>query len=169
MKLILCLLIVVLCAYIGRLLSKKTALRLDYFREYQSSIIYLTDRIVCLSLELYKALCAPQDNEAYSFFLDCSKSLKNFPQLRFAKIWEQSFKNSNYKHTFLSKEDRRIILGGGEAIETLCKNPSEKQAKAYIERLNCYISEMEIDKRKKCKLYNTTGVLAGLFIALMVI
>lgn len=169
MKLGLCLIIVVLSAYIGRLLSKKASQRLVYFREYQAAIIYLTDRMVGLCLELYKALDAACDNDINNFFIRCSKSLKSSPQTSFAHIWAHNFVESDAKHSFLTKEDKKMILDGGEAIETLCKNPSEKQAKAYVERLSGFISEMEIDKRKKCKLYNSAGVLAGLFIALMVI
>lgn len=169
MKLGLCLLIVVLSAYIGRLLSKKVLQRLTFFREYQAAIIYLTDRMVGLSLELYKALDAPADNDILAFFTQCSKSLKNSPQSRFSYIWEYNFSKNDARHSFLTKEDKKMIFDGGEAIETLCKNPSEKQANVYIKRLTGFVNEMEIDKRKRCKLYNTAGVLAGLFIALMVI
>lgn len=167
MKLGLCLLIVMLSAYIGRLLSKKVSQRLTFFREYQAAIIYLTDRMVGLSLELCKALDAPADNDILAFFNQCSKSLKSSPQSRFFDIWKRSFNKS--EHSFLTKDDIKMFLDGGEAIETLCKNPSEKQANAYIKRLSGFINEMEIDKRKRCKLYNSAGVLAGLFIALMVI
>ena len=49
MKLFMCLIIVVLSAYIGRLLSKKTVLRLSYFREYQSAH---TSSVTCLIISL---------------------------------------------------------------------------------------------------------------------
>lgn len=168
MKLFLCFVIVVLSAYMGRLFSKKVAQRLIFFREYQSAIIYLTDRIVGIHMELAKALDGCENNQIRAFFGECSNILKNNPQLRFATIWEKSFKK-HILHYSLTKEDNVVVIDGGGAIETLCKNPSGKQAETYLRRLTVYISEMEIDKRKKCKLYNTSGVLAGLFIALLVI
>ncbi len=167
MKLVLCLLIVILSAYIGRLFSKKASQRLIFFREYYSAVVYLTDRIIGLCLELCKALDASCENDIHKFFMQCSKSLKNSPSKRFSLIWKKNFNEAKY--TFLTKEDKRIILDGGEAVETLCKNPSEKQARAYVQRLSAYITEMETEKRKKCRLYNSAGVLGGLFIALMVI
>ena len=167
MKLVLCLMIVALSAYIGRLLSKRAAQRLEYFREYQSAMIYLTDRVVGINLELYKALSTNQNGAMSDFFSECAKSLKNAPQQRITRIWQKSFKK--YMPSFLMGDDLNVILSGGDAVETLCTNPSEKQAQAYLKRLHAYIDEMEIDKRKKCKIFNTTGVLAGLFIALLVI
>ena len=74
-----------------------------------------------------------------------------------------------FRLTFLSKEDLNFVLSGGEAVENLCMNPSEKQSVTYLKSLAGYVDEIEADKRKKCKLYNTTGILAGLFIALLII
>ncbi|MDD5016918.1 MAG: stage III sporulation protein AB [Eubacteriales bacterium] len=167
MKLVLCLLIVALSAYIGRLFSKKAAVRLDYFRGYQSGIIYLTDRVIGMNLELYKALSTNQNDTMHNFFCECAKMLRNAPQQRFARIWQACF--MKYQPSYLAGDDLNVILSGGEAIETLCANPSEKQAQAYIKRLAAYLDEMEADKRKKCKIFNTAGVLTGLFIALLVI
>ena len=167
MKLVLCLIVVALSTYIGRMLSKKAASRLEFFRAYQSAMIHLTDSVVGLNLELYKALKTAR-SEIKPFFLRCADMLKNSPQQPFGRIWEQSFQVKSGE-TSLNKEDIRIILDGGEAIETLCSNPSEKQAAAYLKRLAAYIGDMEIEKRKKCKMYNAGGVLAGLFIALLMI
>lgn len=167
MKLLACLLVVALCAYIGRLFSKKAAQRLDFFREYQSSMIYLSDRITGMNLELYKALDAPRSNMLGGFFKSCSRSLKDAPQKRFAGIWKARF--DELPLSFLTKEDLKIVYAGGEAIETLCMNPSERQAGAYAKLLSGYVGEMETEKRKKCRLYNTSGLLAGLLIALLMI
>ena len=62
-----------------------------------------------------------------------------------------------------------ILSEGGEALEALCTNPSEKQAAIFLKRLSGHIAALEQEKSKKCKLYNTAGVLAGLMIALLVI
>lgn len=167
MKLILCTAIVILSAYIGRLLAKRMAQRLDFFREYQSAMIGLADRIVGMNLELYKALDAPRGGFLGAFFRDCARALKNAPQSGLERIWKDCFEKRGY--TFLAKEDAAVVLAGGAATEALCKNPSEKQAEGYAKRLAAYIDEMEAEKRKKCKLYNTAGILAGLFIALLVI
>jgi stage III sporulation protein AB len=167
MKLIACLLVVALCAYIGRLLSRRATQRLDFFREFQSSMICLTDRITGMNLELYKALEAPRDSALGGFFRSCSRMLKDSPQKRFAGIWRNCF--DGMRLSFLTKEDLKVVYAGGEAVETLCMNPSEKQAGAYIRMLGGYVGEMETDKRRKCKLYNTTGMLTGLLIALLMI
>ncbi|MGI5849709.1 MAG: stage III sporulation protein AB [Christensenellales bacterium] len=169
MKLIFCLIIVVLSGYIGRLLSKRVVQRMDFFREYQSAIIYLTDRVVGMNLELFKALNTSEEKIIYVFFEDCSNMLRNMPQTSFTSIWKKSFEKNSTDYTFLNRDDIRIVLNGGEAIEALCRNPTEKQAETYTKRLAAYIAEMEADMRKKCKLYNTSGILAGLFIALLVI
>ena len=165
MKLILCLFIVALCTYIGRLLAKKMAQRLAFFREYQAAVIYLADRIVGARLELIRALDGAQNEWMHAFFMRCANMLKTNPRLRFTAIWERCFDARGA----LTREDMAIVLEGGEAIEMLCRNPSPRQAEAYLRRIAAYIGDLENEKKKKCRLYNASGVLAGLFIALMVI
>lgn len=169
MKLFLCLMIVILSSYIGRLMAKKTVLRLEYFREYNAAMIYLTDKVVGLRLELAKALSERKDHDIFRFFNACANMVRRTPQTSFAVIWKRSYKAHSKETSFLNKEDLGVIMEGGNAIETLCKNPSERQAEAYLKRLASYLSEMEVEQRKKSKLFNTSGVLAGLFIALLVI
>ncbi len=167
MKLIACLLIIALCSYIGRLLAKRTVQRLEFFREYQAAFISLSERIAGTSLELYRALELSCGNSIRTFFMDCSRMLKNSPQSRFSYIWDHCFERS--KPTSLSKADLRFIDSGGEAIESLCNNPCEKQANIYIKRISGYLDELEEEKQKKCRIYNTTGMLTGLLIALLMI
>jgi stage III sporulation protein AB len=167
MKLIACLLIIALCSYIGRLLSKRAAQRLDFFREYQTAYISLSDRIVGINLELSKALDSSCDNNMRGFFCDCSIMLKDSPQSRFSSIWNYCLEKM--KPTPLTKDDIKFVSSGGESIEALCMNPYEKQANVYIKRISEYIDRLETDKQKKCRVYNTSGVLTGLLIALLMI
>lgn len=167
MKLIACLLIFALCSYIGRLLSKRAVQRLDFFREYQTACISLSDRIVGTNLELCKALNSSCDNSLRAFFCGCSRMLKDSPQSRFSYIWNRCFEKT--KPSSLSKDDLKIVASGGEAIEALCINPREKQADIYIKRIAGYIDVLEAEKQKKCRIYNTAGVLTGLLIALLMI
>jgi stage III sporulation protein AB len=167
MKLIACLLIIAMCSYIGRLLSKRAAQRLDFFREYQAAYISLSGRIVGTNLELCKALDSSCDNSLREFFRGCSRLLKDSPQSRFTTIWNHCTKKS--MPTCLTKDDLKVFSSGGEAIETLCMNPCERQADIYIKRISGYLEKLETDKQKKCRIYNTTGVLTGLLIALLMI
>jgi stage III sporulation protein AB len=169
MNLILCLGIVILCGYIGRQLSRRTVQRLAFFREYDSAMVSLADSITGMSLELCRALEIPDGETMRVIFRDCAGRLRAAPQMKFSALWQESFKRYVPQSTGLSKEDERMIASAGEAIEALCRNPSQKQAEAYLKRLEAYIAEMEIDKRKKCKLYSAGGILTGLFIALLVI
>jgi stage III sporulation protein AB len=167
MKLIACLLIIALCSYIGRLFAKRAAQRLDFFREYQTAIISLSGRIAGTNLELCKALESSCGSSLRVFFGDCSNLLKESPQSRFSAIWKHCFEK--IKPTSLTVEDLKIVYSGGEAIEALCMNPCEKQADIYIRRISGYLDGLETEKQKKCRIYNTTGVLTGLLIALLMI
>jgi len=169
MNLILCLGIVILCGYIGRQLSRRAAQRLAYFREYESAMISLTDSITGMNLELSRALEIPDGEMIRPIFHECAGRLRAIPQAKFTALWQECFERYTSQSAGFSKEDVRIIAAAGEALEALCRNPSQKQAEVYLKRLESYIAEMEIDKRKKCKLYSACGVLTGLFIALLVI
>jgi|AGTN01.2.fsa_nt_gi Stage III sporulation protein AB (spore_III_AB). len=169
MNLLMCLAIVLLCGYIGRQLSRRAAQRLAFFREYESAVVSLADSITGMNLELRRALEAPCGDAMQPFMRDCAQRLKASPQRRFAAIWKECFERHVQKLSNLTKEDVRVITDAGEAVEALCRNPSRKQAEGYLKRLEAYIAEMEIEKRKKCRLYNAAGLLTGLFIALLVI
>lgn len=167
MKLIACLAIIALSAYIGRLMAKRAALRLEFVRQYEQAMITVTDRIAKLNVELYRALDVSACPALCGFFRDCSRSLRECPQRRFADVWGARIEKERFD--FLTAEDMRLIRSGGEALENLCANPSEKQAQAYIKRLAAHAETVETEKRKKSRLYNTGGVLAGMFAALLII
>lgn len=169
MNLVLSVMIVVICSAIGRLFAGRMAERLSFFREYQLTFTQLTDSVVGLSLELYKALRSCQGGTLKEMFENCAAALQKMPQASFQQIWQSGFMNLKKDLGCLTKDDVKIVLDGGGAIEALCMNPSEKQAGIYYKRLSGYMAALETEKTKKCKLYNTTGVLAGLMIALLVI
>ncbi len=168
MKLILCLFIVILCTYIGRLMAKKTTQRLDVMRAYQSSVIHLCDSVLGLHLPLAQAMASCPNKAMQRLFQSCAVILKSSPTASVAAIWKDGFVGAAELEG-LSKDDISIINDGGHAIETLCANPSAAQANLYIKRLSDHIGALEAEKQKKCKLYHTSGVLAGLMIALLVI
>jgi stage III sporulation protein AB len=169
MKLALCLAIVVLSAWIGRLLARRMAQRLDFFRDYMSAMTQLSDKVVGVGLELYKALAECRNETISPLFHECAVRLKKMPQLKLEQIWSCSLSQCRDNLSFLNKADLHFLAEGGEALESLCINPSEKQAAIYLKRLAAYIATLEQEKNKKTRLYNTAGVLAGLMIALLVI
>jgi len=169
MKLALCFTIVVISAYIGRLLSRRMAQRLDFFRDYLSAMTQLSDKVVGVGLEIYKAMAECQNETVGPLFRECAALLRKRPQLRLEAIWAQSMASCRNAMTSLSKADVQFLATGGEALEALCTNPSEKQAAIYLKRLSAHIDALEQEKNKKTRLYNTAGILAGLMIALLVI
>lgn len=169
MKLALCFIIVIISAYIGRLMSRKMAQRLDFFREYLSAMTQLSDKVVGPGLELYKALSDCRSQVIKPIFSRCAMLLRQYPQHKLEKIWSESLVQNRDALSSLSKTDVLFLKEGGNALEALCTNPSEKQAAIHLKRLAEYISALEQESSKKSKLYNTAGVLAGLMIALLVI
>lgn len=169
MNLLLCLCIIMVCGYIGRQLAGRAAQRLDFFREYESAMVSLADSVTGMCLELCRALEMPCGEAVGEIFAECARRLRDAPQKRFTVIWRECFDRYAVRLTNLNKEDARMIAGAGDAIEALCRNPSRKQADGYLNRLSAYVAEMEIEKRKKCRLLSAGGLLSGLLIALLVI
>jgi stage III sporulation protein AB len=168
-KLALCLLIVVISAYIGRLMSKRIEQRLDFFRDYLSAMTQLSDKVVGVGLELYKALAECRGDMAGPLLRACAVRLKASPQLKLDEIWAQSLNSCRDELAHLNKADLQFLAEGGGALAALCTNPSEKQAAIFLRRLAEHIAALEQEKSKKTKLYNTAGVLSGLMIALLLI
>ncbi len=169
MNLVLCAMIVAICTAMGRVFAGRMAERLAFFKDYQIAYTQLSDSMVGINLELYKALKSCRAERIKPLFEGCADLLKKKPQASFSQIWQMSFMGLKPGFGYLSKDDAAIVLEGGGAVETLCMNPSEKQAGLYLKRLSLYTADITAEKTKKCKLYNTAGVLAGLMIALLVI
>ncbi len=169
MNLILCVMIVAVCTAIGRIFAGRMTERLTFFREYHLIFTQLTDRMIGINLELFQALRSCQSEALHGLLLKCAFDLKRMPQAAFQQIWQMNLDRMKPSFGSLTKDDWKILREGGSAIEAICMNPSEKQAGIYLKRLSAYAEVLETEKQKKCKLYNTTGVLAGLMIALLVI
>lgn len=169
MKLLMCAAIIVVSAAIGRQFSVKMTQRLLFFREYQSALTYLSDKVVGLNIELYKALCACKNGYVQPFFDACAAALRETPQLSLDCIWRKCLSSYSKSLSFLTKEDMRFLSDGGAAAEALCANPSERQAALYLNRLGAHLDLLEAEKNKKCRIYNMAGLLGGLMVALLVI
>ncbi len=169
MKLVMCLAIIVICAAIGRQLANKMSTRLAFFREYQTAVTFLFDKVVGLGSDLYQALYACSNENIRPFFHACAEALKKNPQLRLDTIWRESLAGISAQLACLNKKDIRFLLDGGEALEALCANPSERQAVIYTKRLAAQLDALEAEKKKKCRLFNSAGLLGGLMIALLVV
>lgn len=169
MKLLLCAAIVVVCTALGRQFSAKMAQRLLFFREYQSALTYLSDKVVGLNIELCKALSACRNDCIQPFFDACANALRETPQLSLDIIWRKCLSDFYPRLSFLTKEDMRFLSDGGAAAEALCANPSERQAALYLKRLGTHLDFLETEKEKKCRIYNMAGLLGGLMVALLVI
>ena len=167
MKLFLCIAIIAVSTYIGRLLAQRATQRYEFLLSYQADLFTLTERIVTLKMPLFSALSFAEKSDIKKLFWECARVMEDSPQTSFEKMWKDVV-NNNTK-SFLSKQDVSIIVGAGASIENLCKNPSKEQADLYKQRLSTYLVEVEQDKQKKCKLFTTSGVLFGLLIALLII
>jgi stage III sporulation protein AB len=149
-------------------MSKKTMQRLDVMRAYQSSMIHLCDSVLGLRLPLAQAMTSCPDKTMRKVFQTCATMLKSSPTSSVAAVWKQGFEGASEMEG-LTRNDLDIINDGGHAIETLCANPTAAQANLYLKRLADHLCILEAEKQKKCKLFHTSGVLAGLMIALLVI
>ncbi|MFA5675185.1 MAG: stage III sporulation protein AB [Christensenellales bacterium] len=169
MKLIMCAAVIAVCAALGRQFSARMIQRLLFFREYQSALTYLSDKVVGLNIELCKALKACDNDCVQPFFDACAAALRETPQLSLKSIWRECLSDFRSRLSFLTKEDMRFLNDGGAAAEALCANPSERQAALYLKRLGAHLDFLETEKNKKCRIYNMAGLLGGLMIALLVI
>jgi len=165
MKLLLCAAIVALCAAIGRLLTNRIRERLTFFRSYQSAIVRLTDHVVGANMPVGEALRSCGSG----VMAQCADELQSTPFARLETIWRTCFAAAVKQKGSLNKQDAEMVAAGGTAIESLCGNPTAQQAGGYIKRLEKYVGALETEKQRKGKLLSTSGVLAGLLIALLVI
>ncbi len=83
------------------------------------------------------------------------------------EAWQFNIEKSFVADSKLSKEDRAIIRDLGNTIGMTDKETQIKNIDHAMECINDNIEELKKGKTEKCRLYRTTGIAVGAFLAIL--
>lgn len=118
--------------------------------------------------EALEALAARHENE-YTIFLEkLSMELKEQNGEVFFEIWKKCIEE-NLNSIPLNKKDKSGLLKFGENLGYLDKDMQINNIDLYLSQLENEIGESEKTLKDKTYLYNALGIMAGIFITIVII
>ena len=112
--------------------------------------------------EMFLKLQNKTEGKYKSWLIDISKELQAFQQGTFEEIWNTSIEN-HFKESFLTKLEL-------EELKQIGKNISHMEAlDLFLTQIELFIQYTREEEKAKKKLYQSMGIMAGIFLVIMLI
>jgi stage III sporulation protein AB len=170
----LCILIIFFCACIGRLKSKKLKLRAEAMSEMKEILVCLHMDMKNEMMTITQALIKESNNaRVFSRLLqDCARHVKEKPGKPFYEIWEDEIlkqvKNDNIL-SLLNKEETELLRKTGKSLVNASMHTQEAYFKMLYQDYDSTGQKIKSEAEKKTKLYHSLSLMAGFFIAILLI
>lgn len=164
-------LVVISCGALGFYFSSELKTRISDLTELKKILTLLRGDIRYTNAPLPEAMqtLSKRHDGTYKQFLEnVSNSLLELNGESFAKIWKKGVEN-NLLHTSLTKEDYQLINQLGESIGYLDKNMQINTLDLYTEQIEGTIEELSKSVKEKTHLYNSLGIMGGIFIIIILL
>jgi stage III sporulation protein AB len=103
-----------------------------------------------------------------NFFTMTSKRLYELSGKTFSQIWKESVQKEVIC-TSLSKKDKLQMMEFGESLGYLDKEMQMNTLELYIAQLTEEITELSKNVNEKTYLYNSLGIMSGIFVTIIMI
>ncbi len=163
--------IIISCTAIGFSLSYRVHGRYRELTELKKILYLLSGEIKFGSSTLEEAFqtVAERSGPPYDgFFSYLSEEMQKRSSVTLAEIWRSGLE-TKLKPARLSKGDREILLHVGNDMGCLDKETQLKTLALAGEQLEDVRKSLYIELPKKMKLYNYLGILAGVFLTILLI
>jgi stage III sporulation protein AB len=171
MKIIGCILVIVSSTGMGFFFSNEMRCRINDLKELKKMIGLLRGDIRYANTPLPEAISSitRRHNGNYNaFFTHVSSKLNELSGHTFSEIWKAAVQKE-LAGTSLSKKDKLHLIQFGDNLGYLDKDMQMNTIDLFISQLEDEIKELSKTIKEKSYLYNTLGIMAGLFIIIIMI
>ncbi len=165
------LLVISSCTALGFYFSNELKTRINDLKELKKLLILLRGDIEFANTPLPEAVqtLSKRHNGTYKEFLKkISQQLLELKGESFASIWKQGVKD-HLLHTSLVKEDYLLLNQLGESIGYLDKSMQINTLDLYLEQIDGTINELSKVVKDRTHLYNSLGIMGGIFITIILL
>jgi stage III sporulation protein AB len=170
-KIIGCILVILSSAGMGFFFSNEVKCRIEDLKELRKLIVLLRGDIRYGNTPLPEAVSsiARRHRGCYSPFLTkVSVRLNELSGLTFQDIWKEAVENE-LNDTSLSKKDKLQLQQFGENLGYLDKDMQMNTLELFLSQMEEEIKELSKTVKEKSYLYNSLGIMAGIFIAIVML
>lgn len=171
LKIIGCTLIILSSAGMGFFFSNEMRCRIDDLRELRKLVMLLRGDIRYGNTPLPEAVTAIARRHKGSFaafFTKVSARLNELSGLTFQEIWKDAVEKE-LVDTSLSKRDKMQLLQFGENLGYLDKDMQMNTLDLFLSQLEEETKELSKTVKEKSYLYNSLGIMAGIFISIIML
>ena len=159
------------CSALGFYFSSELKTRIDNLKELKKLLILLRGDIQYANTPLPEAVqaLAKRHEGTYKRFLNnISSRLLELNGESFAAIWKEGV-SKDLLRTSLVKEDHALLNQLGESIGYLDKNMQINTLDLYLEQIEVIINDLSQSVKDKTHLYNSLGIMGGIFITIILL
>ncbi|MDF2539851.1 MAG: hypothetical protein K0S76_2872 [Herbinix sp.] len=170
-KIIGCIMVIASSAGMGFYFSSEMKCRIDDLKELKKLIVLLRGDIRYANTPLPEAISSitrRHNGNFEAFFKKVSSQLHELSGLTFPDIWKKSV-DLNLMNTSLTKKDKLYLIQFGDHLGYLDKDMQINTIDLYITQLEDEIKEASKSAKEKAYLYNSVGIMAGIFITIIML
>lgn len=171
LKIIGCILVIASSTGMGFFFSNEIGCRIDDLKELKKLIVLLRGDIRYANTPLPEAINSINRRHSGSFtvfFNNVSEKLRELSGTTFSEIWKNAAEKE-LGNTSLQKKDKLSLIHFGENLGYLDKDMQMNTIDLYISQLEDEINDLSKTVKEKTYLYNTLGIMAGIFIIIVMI
>ncbi|MDF2951843.1 MAG: hypothetical protein K0S18_1426 [Anaerocolumna sp.] len=170
-KIIGCILIITSCTGMGWYFSSELKNRISDLRDLRKIIILLRGDIRYANTplpEAVQALSVRQEGKYKVFLSEIAEKLNELGGKSFQSIWKETI-DKKLDNTSLSKKDLEHLGQLGENLGYLDKDMQINTLDLYLSQIEEEIKELTRNVKEKTYLYNSLGVMGGIFITIIML
>ena len=171
LKIIGCTLIILSSAGMGFFFSNEMRCRIDDLRELRKLVLLLRGDIRYGNTplpEAVNAIARRHKGSFEAFFNKVSTSLNELSGLTFQEIWKDAVEKK-LVDTSLSRRDKTQLLQFGENLGYLDKEMQMNTLDLFLSQLEEETKELSKAVKEKSYLFNSLGIMAGIFISIIML
>jgi stage III sporulation protein AB len=151
--------------------SNELKSRISDLKELRKLILLLRGDIRYANTPLPEAICSiakRHEGGFEDFFTKISERLSAHSGNTFSQIWKEAVETELLR-TSLNKKDKSALVNFGDNLGYLDKEMQMNTLELFLTQLEDEIAELSKTAKEKSYLYNTLGIMAGIFISIILI
>ncbi len=171
MKIIGCILVIASSTGMGFYFSTQMRSRINDLKELRKLIGLLRGDIRYANTPLPEAIHSLYRRHTggfHEFFKQVSDKLNELSGQTFSEVWKTAAE-SELGGTSLAKKDKLHMIQFGENLGYLDKDMQMNTIDLYLSQLESEITDLSGTVKEKSYLYNTLGIMAGIFITIIMV
>lgn len=116
--------------------------------------------------EAFEAVGRRTEGQIARLFLHVAEAIRGQQGEAFFTIWKEAVEELLADSDF-AEEDRQQLAAMGEHLGFLDRDMQERNLLLYLEQLDVRIEELQEHRQERCRLYTSLGIMAGMFLAIL--